>query len=183
MGNPKYRPKAPANVTTTQSADSKSKFVTADAGNYKYTVHSINRYGISEGKDVTGMVAVTAGNKVTLTITESAEKTETGYIICRSKKDGAAVMEMARIGKTGASTTFDDCNLELPGTGSMLLITDNSLIPNVEFLQLLPLRYRPLYESNTAEKPFFIQLFGSIGVKVPEYCAVIENIAYKGGLY
>lgn len=183
MGSPKYRPKAPANVTTAQSADSKSKFATADAGNYKYTVHSINRHGISEGKDVTGTVAVTAGNKVTLTITESAEKTETGYIICRSKKDGAAVMEMTRIGKTGATTTFDDFNLELPGTGSMLLITDNSLIPNVEFLQLLPLRYRPLYESNTAEKPFFIQLFGSVSVKVPEYCAVIDNIAYKGGLY
>lgn len=183
IGSPKSRPKAPSNVATAQSADGKSKFATADAGNYKYTVHSINRYGISEGKDVTGTVAVTAGNKVTITITESTDKTETGYIICRSKKDGNKVMEMTRIGKAGATTTFDDFNIELPGTGSMLLITDNSLIPNVEFLQLLPLRYRPLYESNTAEKPFFIQLFGSVGVKVPEYCAVIDNIAYKGGLY
>lgn len=183
IGSPKNRPPAPAAVTSVQSPDSKSKFGSADAGNYKYVVHGINRYGISEGKDITALAAVTAGNKVTLTITESADKTETGYIICRSKKDGTDVMEMVRIGKAGATTTFDDCNIDLPGTGSMLLITDNTLIPNVEFLQLLPLRYRPLYESNTAEKPFFIQLFGSVAVKVPEYCAVIDNIAYKGGLY
>lgn len=182
-GDPKKRPSAPQEVTAATNADGKSKFTADDAGNFKYTVHSINRYGVSEGKELSAACAVVAGNKVTLTIKESADKTETGYIICRSKKGGDVVMEMTRIGKDGETTTFDDFNTELPGTGSMLLITDNSLLPNVEWLQLLPLRYRPLFETNSAEKPFFIQLFGSVNVKVPEYCAVIENIAYKGGLY
>ena len=178
------RPKTPTNVTATTTADSNSKFGTSDAGNYKYTVYAINGYGISEGKDLATVCAVSAGQKVTLTITADPDSLETGYIIARSNKDGSIVMEMARIARaTGSSTTtFEDLNSDLPGTAQMIFITEKKIQSVVEWLQLTPLRVRPLSEYNRAETPFFIQLYGSIDVKAPEWCAVVKNIQYKGGL-
>lgn len=180
-GSTVRRPEPPASVTATASADSKSKFQNTDAGNYKYTVHSINAYGISESKELDAAVAVAAGNKVTLEIEPSAKGDETGYIICRSAKDGDVVMEMVRIGRQTEKTTFDDLNKDLPGTASMLFLTEKKLQTVVEWFQLIPLRLRPLYESNKAETPFFIQLFGAVEAKVPSWCALVKNIAYRGG--
>lgn len=177
------RPQAPSNVTASTRADAKSQFGASDAGNYKYSVHSINRYGISEGKEVTAPVAVTAGHKVSLNITASATGAESGYIICRSAKDGTIVMEMVRIGKDSTgTTTFDDFNIDLPGTAQMVFLTEKKLQTVVEWFQLCPLRMRPIFE-NSAEKPFLIQLFGAIDVKVPEWCGIAKNIGYSGGLY
>jgi hypothetical protein len=90
-------------------------------------------------------------------------------------------MELARIGKTGAVTTFTDLNDTLPGTADMLFLTEKNLQTVVEFYQLMPLRMRPLFESNRAEKPFFIQLFGAPDLKVPKWCGIAKNISYKGG--
>jgi hypothetical protein len=96
-------------------------------------------------------------------------------------------MELARIGANndggGAVTTFVDLNDDLPGTASMLFLTEKKLQTIVQFDQLAPLRLRPLYESNKAETPFFIQLFGMADTKVPEWCGITKNIAYKGGFY
>lgn len=183
LGRPK-RPKTPANVTATTSSDSNSKFGASDAGNYKYTVYAINGQGVSAGKDLATVCAVSAGNKVTLTITADPDSLETGYIIARSNKDGSIVMEMARIAREEGSltTTFEDLNLDLPGTAQMIFITEKKIQTVVEWLQLLPLRIRPLSEYNRAETPFFVQLYGSLDVKAPEWCAIVKNIQYQGGL-
>ncbi|NVP23050.1 SU10 major capsid protein [Treponema phagedenis] len=183
-GSPLKRPKAPTEVTTTSAADGKSKFAAADAGNYKYTVHSVNKYGISDGKEIDASVAVSAGHKVTLKIKASAENTESGYVICRSAKDGDVVMEMVRIGKDESGTTeFNDFNIELPGTAQMVFLTEKKIQEVINWDQFCPLRSRPLYESNRAEIPFLIQLFAALDVKAPEWCAIAKNIAYRGGLY
>lgn len=182
-GRPK-RPKTPTSVTATTSLDSNSKFGASDAGNYKYTVYAINGHGVSEGKKLTGICAVNAGQKVTLTITPDPDSLETGYIIARSNKDGSIVMEMTRIARAtdSSTTTFEDLNLDLPGTAQMIFITEKKIQPIVEWLQLKPLKIRPLNESNRAETPFLVQLHGYIDVKAPEWCAVVKNIQYKGGL-
>jgi hypothetical protein len=186
-GNAQMRPGAPT-VTATAAAASggmTSRFLAADAGNYNYTVFAVNKHGISTGTALAAAVAVAAGNAVTLSITQNADKPGTGYIICRSAKGGTIVMELCRIGvhKSSNVTTFVDLNEDLPGTASMLFLTEKKLQTIVEFDQLVPLRLRPLYESNKAETPFFIQLFGAADTKVPEWCGIVKNIAYKGGLY
>jgi hypothetical protein len=183
-GNAQMRPGAPT-ATAAAATNSGSKFLAADAGNHKYTIHAINKYGISVGFPLAADVAVAAGKGVTLSITQNPDKPGTGYVICRSKADGTEVMEMARIGanKDGNVTTYVDLNEDLPGTASMLFLTEKKLQTIVEFDQLIPLRLRPLYESNKAETPFFIQLFGAADTKVPEWCGIAKNLAYKGGLY
>jgi hypothetical protein len=185
-GDTNMRPNAPSNVVPSVSAatalDGKSQFFTGDSGNYNYTVHAVNQYGISPGYSLAAAVAVTAGDAVKLTITADASKPGTGFIICRSDKGGTKVMEIARIGKSGgAATVFTDLNNDLPGTANMLYLTEKKLQTVVEFYQLMPLRMRPLFESNRAEKPFFIQLFGAPDLKVPRWCGIAKNISYKGG--
>jgi hypothetical protein len=182
-GNAQMRPGAP--TVTAAAAATGSQFLAGDAGNYNYTVHGVNKHGISVGTSLSAAIAVAAGNGVTLNITNSADRPATGYIICRSAPGGNVVMELVRIGanKSGNVTTFLDLNDELPGTASMLFITEKKLQVIVEFDQLIPLRLRPLYESNKAETPFFIQLFGAVDTKVPEWCGIAKNLAYKGGLY
>ncbi|GHU65045.1 hypothetical protein FACS189447_03280 [Spirochaetia bacterium] len=184
-GNAQKRPGAPTAVAVA-AANAKSQFATADAGNYKYTIHAVNKYGISTGFPLAAAVAVAAGNGVTLTITPDANNPGTGFIICRSSPSFPnVVMELARIGKDkeNATTTFVDVNDDLPGTASMLFLTEKKLQTIIQFDQLIPLRMRPLWESNEAKKPFFIQLFGTADVKVPEWCGIMKNIAFKGGLY
>ena len=177
-------PKAPSALSFTTSTDAKSKFVVSDAGKYKYSVHSINRCGISVEKELSATVNISAGEKVILTITASTEEDETGYIICRSAKDGNELMEMTRIprAKNSTITVFEDLNEDLPGTASLVLVTENKLLPTLDWLQLDLLRVRPLFASNRAETPFFIQLYGALYVERPEWCALVKNIQYRGGL-
>jgi hypothetical protein len=185
-GNPQERPAAPAATASAAAPTdgSVSQFLAADAGNYKYTIHAINKFGISDGFPLAANVVVAAGNVVTLTITPAASNPGTGFIICRSTVGGSKLMELARIGIADAATTvFVDLNKDLPGTASMLFLTEKKLQTIAEFYQLLPLRVRPLFESNKAEKPFFVQLWGAPDLKVPEWCGLIQNIAYQGGLY
>jgi hypothetical protein len=182
-GNSQMRPGTPT-ATAVADDNAKSKFLAADAGNYKYTIHAVNKYGISVGYNFSAAVAVAAGDGVTLTITQNSDKPGTGYIICRSAKGGSDVMELCRIGANKDGTTeYVDLNEELPGTASMIFLTEKKLQVIVQFDQLIPLRLRPLYESNKAETPFFIQLFGAADMKVPEWCGIVKNLGYKGGLY
>jgi len=180
-GDTNMRPNAPSGVTPSVAANSKSKFFTNDGGNYRYSVHAVNQYGISSGFNLTSPVAVAAGDAVNLAITADTSKPGTGFILCRSEKGGTITMEIARIARTGNVTTFTDLNEDLPGTANMLFLTEKKLQTVIEFYQLMPLRMRPLFESNKAEKPFFIQLFGAPDLKVPRWCGIVKNLAYKGG--
>ena len=180
-------PNKPATVTAVAAADAsgESKFVAADAGNLTYMVHSINEYGISEGTGPAAAVAVAAGNKVTITITPTATNPGTGFIICRSVKGGATVMEMVRIGRDekNETTVYIDLNDDLPGTAEMLFITEKKMQTVVELLQFLPLRLYRMYPTDKLVTPFIMALWGSPSLKAPHWCGVVKNIAYRGGFY
>jgi hypothetical protein len=184
-GNAKRRPNAPDSVTAATASDSASKFFTADAGDYLYTVHAIDDHGISAATAVSAAVAVAAGRKVTLTITPAANNPGTGFIICRSAKDGTETMEMARIGldMQNSTTLFADLNDDLPGTADMLLLTENKLQSVIDFYQLLPLRLYNLPPTRRLTRPMVIALWGALDLKVPEWCGIIKNVSYQGGLY
>ncbi len=185
-GDVMARPQPVASVTASAAANAKSKFAATDAGDYKYTVHAVNASGISAGVDVTAAVSVAAGDGVTLTITPaSTGAAATGFIICRSAKNGSEVMEMDSIGidTTSATTSYVDLNEELPGTASMIFLPKASLAPAYDLAQLLPVCTYPLYPTDKAETPFLILAYIALAVKAPERVGLVKNIAYTGGLY
>lgn len=182
-GNATFRPAAPTSVTASAATQTGSKFLAADAGDYKYTVHAINAAGISAGTAVAAAVTVAAGEGVTLTITPGSGVKATGYIICRSKKDGDEVMEMVRVADSGeATTTFKDINEELPGTASMLFLTENKIQSIYNFGQLMPVSTIPLGKRAAIDE-FLVATYGALELYAPKYCGLVKGISYKGGLY
>jgi hypothetical protein len=182
-GDPLKRPNIATSVTLAAATGTPdSHFGTGDAGNYIYQVFQVNAKGISEGKSPAGAVAVAAGGSVAITITPDRAKPVTGFIICRSKKGGDKVMEMVQIPCTdGATVVYTDLNNDLPGTASMLFLTETKIRPVYEFGQLLPVSTYPLYPTETAETPFLVIVFANLEVNSPEFCAIVDNIHYEGG--
>jgi hypothetical protein len=177
-------PNPPTAVTASVAAAPNSQFIPTDDGDYGYTVHAVNEAGISVGKELAAPVPVAPGTAVTLTITPDPLIPGTGFIVCRSMKDGTEVMEMARIGidTQNATTAYVDINEDLPGTAEMLFITEKKIQTVVEFFQLLPLTLYPLYPTNRLVTPFVMALWGTPALKIPQWCGVIKNIRYRGGL-
>ena len=186
-GDSTFRPPAPSSVTAevTNDADG-SEFTDDDAGTYTYVVHAINNAGISEGTEADATVAVIAGDSVTITITAGSygsNNAPTGYIICRSSADGTTVMEMARVAAdSDGNATYTDLNEELPGTASMLLLTEEKIQPIVEFGQLMPITMVPLGRRTMAEE-FIIATYGALELHAPKMCALVKNVGYSAGLY
>lgn len=181
------RPAAPTSVTAATADESTSKFTTGYAGNYMYKVHAINAYGISEGTALGSAVAVASGKKVTLTITPaSSGGTATGFIITRSAAGGTDCMEMVRIANSGeATTTFVDLNEDLPGTANIVLLTPSTdeMKPNASFGQLMGMSNFDLPTDSSLAHRGVVALYGMLELRAPEYCAMIKNVGYSGGLY
>jgi len=187
-GDPNARPAAPTTVAVAASAGvAGSQFAAGDAGDYIYEVFAVNAKGISEGtkplaSSVVAPVTVAAGGAVTITITPNKSQKVTGLIICRSQKGGTETREMTQIAcSPNATTVYVDKNAELPGTASMLFLTDFKLSPTYELGQLLPVSTYPLYPTVAAEKPFLVIIYAALEMLKPEWCALVNNIKYKGG--
>jgi hypothetical protein len=87
-------PAAPTSVTAVATTSTFSKFVAAEAGNYKYAVATRNRYGESALTLVGPEVAVAAGQGVDLTITDgNGYYATTGYSIYRTEVNPVAVLD------------------------------------------------------------------------------------------
>lgn len=187
-GNPAKRPNTPTAFTAEAAADSASKFTTGFAGNYTYAVHAINAYGISPAKVIDSPVAVSAGHKVTLTITPNEDgAAATGFIITRTNANGEVLMEMVRIPKAASGTTvYVDLNEDLPGTASVVLLTPTtveSMQPNVSFGQLMGMSNFDLPTDSSLAHRGVVALYGMLEMRALEFCALIDNVGYAGGLY
>jgi hypothetical protein len=160
-----------------------SLFGNDDAGDYIYQVFAVNAKGISEGTMAGGIVTVPSGGSVDITITQNTSKPASGYKICRSRKDDASrLMEMVEIpAGIGATTVHVDLNNDLPGTASMLFLTEHKIQPVYELGQLLPVSTYPLYPVDAAERPFLVIFYGALEINAPEFCAIADNIRYQGG--
>jgi hypothetical protein len=178
------RPSTPtAVVAVAQASSAGSQFASGDAGDYSYTIHAINRAGISEGVTIGSPVTVAAGAGVQITITPNNAIPPTGFVICRTAKDGSVAMEMVQIpASASGNTVYLDLNKNLPGTASMLFLTETRIQPVFTFGQLLPLSTYPLYPTAKAETPFLILLYASLEVRATEFCGLVENLKYEGGL-
>lgn len=187
VGDQQNRPNTPSNFTAVAASDSASKFSPAYAGNYMYAVHAINAYGISAAKPLASAVAVASGEKVTLTITPDTNgAAATGFIITRSNANGTDLMEMVRVKNSGDTTTVVvDFNEDLPGTAQVVLLTPQTdeMRPNASFGQLMAMSNFDLPTDSSLAHRGVVALYGMLEVRAPEYCAMIKNVGYTGGLY
>lgn len=172
----------PVSVAGVAASDAASKFVTAQAGNYWYAVAGITAAGQSEV--VKDQVAVVAGDKVTLTITASTGGTETGYVIFRGSKNGADdpndFRYITRVAKAGATTTYIDRNIDIPGTTKAYVL---NMLPGqmaITWRQFLPMTRFNLFPTNAAVIPWAQLLFGYLRIGKRNQHAVIKNILPSG---
>lgn len=165
------------------ASDVSSKFGAAHAGNYYYLVTGVSANGQSTGV-ISAQQAVTAGQKVTLTITASAGGQETGYAIYRSRKNGTNSPSdfrlVARVGKAGATTTYVDLNRDIPGTTRAYILNMSPGDHAINWRQLLPMMKFPLYPTNAAVIPWAQLMFGYLRITKRRHHAVIKNILPNG---
>lgn len=173
----------PASLTGVAAADSASQFTAARAGNYYYAVEAIGPNG--EGMtQVTksAQIAVAAGDKVTLTITQSAGATETGYRIFRSKQNGtnttADFRLMTVVKKTGATTTYVDLNRDIPGTVKVPLLNLGPSADAIGWRQFQPMTKIPLPfgVGGVPVISWFQFLFGYLRITKPKHHGYVKNI-------
>ncbi|MGL4981259.1 MAG: hypothetical protein ACRC4W_00115 [Treponemataceae bacterium] len=183
-GDAVKRPPKPQSVTVIAKPNTTgSLFESSDEGDYMYSVHAKNQYGISAKTEISVPVSVAKGSSVEITITPEAGVDATGFVICRSKKNGTEMMEMISIPNSGKdSTVFTDINSDIPGTASMLFLPRTTIQPIYAYGQLSPARTFPLFSNNKAETPFLVMMFGALEVRAPKQFGLVKNIAYNGGL-
>jgi hypothetical protein len=177
----------PASVALAVASDTSSMFGASHAGNYYYLVTGLNAAGQSDGR-VSAQQAVAAGQKCTLTIGVSAGGLETGYAVYRSRLNGGNSVSgsvagqgsdfrlVARVARTGSSTTFVDLNREIPGTTKAYMLNMSPSHHAINWRQLLPMLKFPLYPTNAAVIPWAQLMFGYLRMTKRRHHVVIKNI-------
>lgn len=179
--NAAFKPASIAADALTDAVD--SYFETGHAGNYFYAVAAIGAGGEGQTQIVkTAQVAVAAGKKVVLTITQSASGTESGYAIYRSRQNGTnetADLRLVKvIAKGGATTTFTDLNRDIPGTVSVPLLNMGPSADAIGWRQFQPMIKIPL-PFGVGGMPvisWFQFLFGYLRMTKPKHHGYIKNV-------
>jgi len=171
---------APVSVAGVASSGTAANlFTAAQAGNYYYAAAGINAAGQSTIVK-SGQVAVSAGQKVTLTITRSAGAAETGYVIYRGRLNGtnatADFREMARVAVAGATTVYVDENQNVPGTTKAFILNMAAGATAITWRQLLPMLKFDLYPTVSAVIPWAQLLFGYLRISKRRHHVVVKNI-------
>ena len=189
---------APVAATLAAAADAASLFKAADAGFYKYKVVAVSKTGVA-APTTSAAIEVASGEKVTLTLDDggsggsnlqdSAGTSDTGvkyYRVYRSAlaaTSGAVDTETCKfIGQWPANsdgatdTLVIDNNRKKPGSSEVYVM---QMDPSVMYwAQLLDFTRRPLAQVNTTI-PFLLMMFGSLHVKVPSKCWVVDNVGFN----
>jgi len=179
VGDAAKRPATPTlGVAATTPVDATAQFGAADAGDYRYKIIAVNRYGKSAPLAV-GPVTVAAGDKVTFGITEGSPA-PTCYEVYRTAVDGAAGTEKLAFttARTGATTTINDQNAYLPGCSSAFLIQQN--VEFFSFKQLSPFSKIPLATIDTSIRWMQV-LYGAPTVYAPGKAVIYRNVGRSPG--
>ena len=173
----------PASLGVTHASDVSSQFTSTRAGNYYWAVAAIGANG--EGLTqvvVSSQTAIAAGESATLTITQSAAGTETGYAIYRSRQNGTNAPSDLRlvkvIPKSGATTTYVDQNRDIPGTVSAPLLNLGPSADAIGWRQFQPMTKIPLPfgVGGVPVISWFQFLFGYLRITKPKHHGYIKNI-------
>ena len=173
----------PTVAAVAAAGDAASQFTAPQAGNYYYAVAGIGAGGQGYSQCVlTGAEAVSAGGKVTLTITRSVGQGESGYAIYRSRQNGTNALKDLRLMKVvpcaGATTTFVDENADIPGTITIPLLNLGPSADAIGWRQFQPMTKIPL-PFGIGGQPvisWFQFLFGYLRMTKPKHHGYIKNI-------
>jgi len=175
VGDASTRPAAPAfTAQPSAAANAASMFTAADAGNYFYQIVAVNRFGQSAAVSAAAVVAVTAGDRVSFTITDQSDATY--YRIFRTEAGGAAATakEIARVPNTASAVTaVNDDNESLPNTSSAYLFQGDR--DNFSFKQLAPMVKVPLATIDTSIR-WQQLIYGAPAVYTPGRNVIFRNI-------
>lgn len=173
----------PVSIAGARASNTASQFGATRAGNYYYAVAAIGASGQGMTEVVKStQVAVQAGDGVTLTITQSAAATETGYAIYRGRQNGTNTTNdfrlMKVVKKTGATTTFVDVNRDIPGTVSVPLLNMGQGADAIGWRQFQPMTKIPLPFGigGIPQYSWFQFLFGYLRITKPKHHGYIKNI-------
>lgn len=174
----------PASLTGATASNAASQFTAAMAGNYYYCVAGIAPGGAGYSQStVSAQIAVSAGQQVTLTITQSASGTETGYAVYRGRLNGTNAPSDMRlmqvIPKTnGATTTYVDQNRFIPGTVTIPVLNMGPSADAISWRQFQPMTKIPLPFGigGVPVISWFQFLFGYLRVTKPKHHGYIKNV-------
>lgn len=173
-------PTAPTFTLTAATSTGGTGFVAATAGTYRYTVYAVDSVGRISAAATAANVAVASGQEVQVAITPGAA-TNTGYIVCRGKKDvtsGSDLREMIKVADSGSSTTtFLDQNDEYPGTAEILLLSSNMPESTYQWDSFMDLMRFDLGRVR-ASQPFLLVWYGTPDMKVAKYNGLIKNVGH-----
>ena len=177
----------PASFTAVAGAGgADSAFAAAHAGNYYYAVTGINQNGETAAL-VSAVVAVTAGQQVTVTISQSAGQGETGYVIYRSRKNGTNALtdlrEMTRVAKAGATTAFIDKNRIIPGSTRAYALNLTAGDASIDWKQYLPMMKIPMAAVNSPIIPWLQMICGYLRVTKRAHHVVFDNVVPTGAAW
>lgn len=176
-----FKPSA-LTATPNASGGAQSMWNAARAGEYVYFVTGINHNGESQGVFATGGAAtVAAGGKVTLSISASASKKETGYVIYRGRQDAGSqelrdLREMVRIPRTGDTTVYDDICREIPGSTVAYALNLSSADHAIAWRQFLPMLKIPMAAVRSPIIPWLQMICGYLRITKRNQHVVIKNI-------
>lgn len=166
----KGAPSTPVTISAAAVTDTTSK---QKAATVYYTVAAFNESGESMPLVAGTNVAVVAGQRVDLTITQV-----TGNISYRVYRgvasDGSDAKWIGDIADSGAGTTvFADRNFKVPGTGTCLIWLNDE--ETVAVPQFMPLLRWPLAIVDTSIN-WLLLLYHTVVVKAPQRMILVENI-------
>lgn len=174
---------APATVVGTPAATYQgSLFGTGQGGDYFYAVTGIAQGGESLAT-VSAQVAVVAGGAVSLAIGASAARSETGYVIYRSRLNGTNALtdlrEMVRIPYAGpgtATTTYVDYNQDIPGSTNAYILNLSETDHAIAWRQYLPMMKIPMAAVMSPIIPWLQMICGYLRMTKRNQHVLVKNI-------
>lgn len=155
-------------------------------GAFYYRVVAISASGRSTPVN-TAIVNVAAGQKVSLTVKDSAvvgsQQSATGFKIYRTQP-GEEVSEATYIGQikaspNGGNTVFEDYNHTLPGTSDIFIVSN--VADSLKWVSLMPFTSMPLATVDQARR-WMLLMFGALQIGAQRHHAVIRNCAVPAAL-
>ena len=163
-----------------------SQWTAPQGGAYFYAVEACQPGQISVLTFIPSAVAVSAGEAVTLTITQSGAGTETDYRVYRGRLNGTNAPDdvrlIARIANTGVTTTFVDLNQVIPGTSEAFMLTSSPAKRAMTWIQMLPLTQYPLAQTDLSIR-WAVLLLGALRIPDGRKHGVITNILPKNAMW
>lgn len=158
--------------------DPNNAFITADAATYYYWIALENRFGVQAATNsatTASNAAVTSGKKVTLTIAGMSGTTATAVRIYRSKTNVQSAAKLVRRIPVvaGASMTWVDRNLFIPGTSTAYLLQVD--LDVMSWKQLAPFTKIPLATVDPSIR-WMQLLYGTPTLYAPRKIVVYRNI-------